>query len=69
MAEMFFILSQQQTQELGPGGTVQDVMEITFQTVSGVIATERVPLSLYTPENVAALLSERAKVIEQVQSL
>jgi hypothetical protein len=69
MAETFIVLSQQQTTALGPGGQVEDVMEVTAQTVSGVVFSERIPLSAYSAENVHALLAQRAEEIERVQAL
>jgi hypothetical protein len=69
MAETFIVLSQQQTTQLGPGGQVEDAMEVTAQTVSGVVFSERIPLNAYSVENVHALLSQRAEEIERVHAL
>lgn len=69
MAEFFRVLSQRQSIELTVDGRFQDVIEVSFETPSGASGTERFLIREYTPENVAAVLSERARALEQIAGL
>lgn len=64
------VVSQHQTTELTPTGQFTDVMEITAQsTENGTHATIRVPIDVYTPENVQRLLDQRFDVLHQIHAL
>lgn len=69
MAATYSITGQRQTQQITADGRIQDVMEITFLTNTGVTATVRVPLAMYTAENVANTIDAFVTNIDAVSGL
>jgi hypothetical protein len=63
------VLEQRQTTEVTAAGTFREVMEVTCETASGVPFTVTVPLTIYSPENVALSAQLRAQEIEAVSRL
>ncbi len=51
------------------GGTFQDGINVTFITGKGVVGTIFVPETVYTPENVKALVAQKVAVLDAVSSL
>lgn len=64
------ITGQRQAQELPAGGQafIQGA-EVTFATQHGVVASVFVPYSVYSPERVAQLVTERATMLDSVSGL
>ncbi len=50
-------------------GTFQDGINVTFITGKGVVGTIFVPETVYTPENVKALIAQKVAVLDQVSAL
>lgn len=70
MAANFEIVTQSQSQDVGPAGILVDVMRVTLKTKPHAIeSTISVPLDNYTPDAVAALAEARATAIEAVEAL
>lgn len=76
MADMWTILPQGQRQstQLAPTGVgFTDVWEITFQVVSGpasgTIGTVRIPVDLYTPDNVRDTINDAVAKLDAVAGL
>lgn len=70
MADSYQVTSQTQGIGLTPDGRTETVMEIAFTVQpAGVSSTVQVPMSDYTVDKVAALLQERADVINGVHQL
>lgn len=76
MADMWHILPQGQRQstQLAPTGVgFADVWEITFQVDSGpatgTIGTVRVPVDLYTPDNVRDTINAQVAALDAVAGL
>lgn len=70
MAANYDVTTQSQSQDVGPSGTLVDVMRVTLKTKpSGIESTISVPIDTYTPENVATLAEARATAIEAVEAL
>lgn len=70
MADTYEVVAQVQTQTLGAGGGLTDVMEITFRVIpEDVLGTVRVALSNYSAENVNTAIMERVAAIKAVQGL
>jgi len=69
MAREWSIVAQRQTTDLTPDGRFVDIMEVTFETQEGVTGTVKLPLSSYSPDNVAQLVSSRAAQISAVHNL
>ncbi len=69
MADRWTVTAQRQTQDRGPGGRLQDVMEVTFSTLAGTEGTVRVPLDVYDPEVVRQMVDAYVDRIEAVEGL
>jgi hypothetical protein len=70
MADNFTIVSQAPVTDADASGTFVPAMEIRFTTKpSAVPGRVRVPISQYTPDNVAAIVAANARLLEQVQQL
>lgn len=76
MADMWHILPQGQRQstQLAPTGVgFSDVWEITFQVdtgpAQGTIGTVRIPVDLYTPDNVRATIGDAVAKLDAVAGL
>jgi hypothetical protein len=65
MAADYVVTNQRQTNQV-VGGQFQTVMEVTFQTTSGVTGSVTVPVAQYNPENVANLIQARVDQINAV---
>lgn len=68
MAETYRVTAQRQTSTLA-NGTFVPAMEVTFETTSGVVGTVVVPVTAYSPDNVAKAITERVDAIEAVSQL
>ena len=68
MAESWQVVDQRQSSIL-LGGSFQDAMIVTFRTAHGTTGTVTVPLSQYTPDNVARLIGERVAQLDAVHGL
>lgn len=69
MAADYTITGQRQTTALSSGGSFQDVMEVSFQTTTGVSGKINVPLSQYSAEHVKGLIEARVERINAVNKL
>lgn len=69
MAEGYVVLAQRQLADVLADGRVGDVMEVTFQTASGVTGSVRVPIDVYDAETVDALIRRRVSVIGAVSRI
>jgi hypothetical protein len=66
----FTILTQSPSSDYDQStGETTEIWRIEFQTPSGVKAWVTIPWADYTAENVAAIVAQKAAMIEQVQSL
>lgn len=69
MANIYTVISQRETSEVTPDGRFRRVMEVTFETASGVTASVQIPIDRYAPETVDAAIQEYAGRIEGVAGL
>lgn len=70
MADLFKIEGQRPAKRLAVGGAITDVIEVTFTTKpSGIEGQVDVPASAYGPDEVAAIVSAQARLLEAVQAL
>lgn len=70
MADTYKIIEQRPTVDLSAAGTSQEVMEIVFTTKPhNQPGRVRVPMSQYTPDEVARIVGEAAENIETIQNL
>jgi len=70
MAATYTVTTQTPTTDIGPNGTVEQAMQVTFRThPSNVIGRINVPMSVYTRDEVDKIVSAAAQVIEDVQAL
>lgn len=65
----FTVLAQRQTTDFGPDGRFADVMEVTFQTDAGTVGKVRVPLSVYSADEVRRRIAAYVEHIAAVESL
>lgn len=69
MAANYQVVAQRQTVDLGADGRFTDVIEVTYQTASGVTGSVRVPVATFTPDRVAELIDARAVQHDAVANL
>lgn len=69
MADGWRVTGQRQTTDLGPGGTFQDVIEVTYALDSGTVGSVRVPKAQYTSDNVARLIEAEVAELRNVENL
>ena len=69
MPEGYAVIAQRQLADVLADGRVGDVMEVTFQTSSGVTNSIRVPIDSYHPEVVDELIRRRVSLIAAVHRL
>lgn len=63
------VTSQMETNQLGPGGTFQAGMQVTFITGGGHSGSVFVPAAQYNPDVVAGLVQAQANLLDAVGSL
>lgn len=69
MADTYHITNQKQSTALAPGGSFQDVMNVTFETASGTVGTVKIPLTQYSADAVKAAVEARVSEIDKVNAL
>lgn len=69
MAGRWSVVAQRQFEELTPGGTFAQVVEVTFALTSGTQGRVRIPAQLYTEEYVREKVEEAASAMIGVESL
>lgn len=69
MASGYSIVSQSQSVALGADQQLHDVMVVTFQTSSDVLASVRIALSEYSAASVAAAIEARLPALDAVAAL
>lgn len=69
MPEGYIVIAQRQLADVLADGRVGDVMEVTFQTSSGVTASIRVPVDSYTTDVVDEMIRRRVSLIGSVSQL
>lgn len=69
MANTWNITEQRQTQELTPGGSFRDVMEIHFDVPGISSGVVRIPLSAYNADVVREAIDKQAATMIEVHGL
>lgn len=70
MADTFKIETQQPALRSRIGGGYQDVIEVTFTTKpTGIVGKVDIPVAVFSPDEVAAVVAAQAKLLESVQAL
>lgn len=70
MADNFAVVTQTPTTDIGPTGSIVPAMLVTFRTKPSEIAGRvTIPEAVYTPDEVARIVSVAAANLEAVQAL
>lgn len=69
MAGRWRVVSQQQTEQLTPGGTFESVVRVNFELASGTRGTVVVPSRLYSEDYVRQQIEASAGSMTAVESL
>lgn len=69
MADTYTVLSQEQRIGKLPDNTFGPVVAIKFRTAANIVREVDVPLSEYTPEQVAARLEAESANTDQISNL
>lgn len=65
----YSITGQRHTTIIGDNGQLQEVMEVTFKTSTGVVSHVDIPLDQYTKDNVQSAVEARVSAIADVSTL
>lgn len=69
MPEGYVVIAQRQLADVLADGRVGDVMEVTFQTTSGVTGSVRIPVDVYDAVTVDEVIRQRVSAIGSVSRL